>query len=149
MTFRAWKMKCLNSMTFQVFLMTCTNPATWNENSRGLGSKAKVPSVGKNPLPISLLINYYSLKINFVPCHHHRVKISEVAKCESSCKRLLVIYFQFLVHCALIMKIYRKQLNSSWHMYCNYQYYFLIISFSLYFNLQLCIYFQLYSCNLH
>ena len=30
-------------------------------------SKAKVPLVGKNPLPISLL-NYYSLKINFVPC---------------------------------------------------------------------------------
>ena len=31
----------------------------------GGGSKAKVPSVWKNPLPISLL-NYYSLKIKFV-----------------------------------------------------------------------------------
>ena len=39
--------------------------------------------LGKNPLPISLL-NYYSLKINFVPCHHQRVKISEVAKFENS-----------------------------------------------------------------
>ena len=40
--------------------------------------------MGKNPLPISLLINYYSLKINSVPCHHQRVKISEVAKFENS-----------------------------------------------------------------
>ena len=60
---------------------------------RGGGSKAKVPSVGKNPFPISLLINYYSLKINFVPYHHQRVKISGVAKFESGCKWLLVIYF--------------------------------------------------------
>ena len=64
--------------------MTCTNPATWNEKfQRGGRSKAKVPSVGKNPLPISLL-SYYSLKIKFVPCHHQRVKISEVAKFENS-----------------------------------------------------------------
>ena len=40
--------------------------------------------MGKNPLPISLLINYYSLKINSVPCHHQRVKISVVAKFENS-----------------------------------------------------------------
>ena len=84
--------------------MTCTNPATWNENSRGVGVlKQKYPPwggggwiffgnytftkkrnmLGKNPLPI-LLLNYYSLKINFVPCHHQRVKISEVAKFENS-----------------------------------------------------------------
>ena len=64
--------------------MTCTNPATWNEKFQGGGrSKATVPSVGKNPLPISLL-SYYSLKIKFVPCHHQRVKISEVAKFENS-----------------------------------------------------------------
>ena len=86
--------------------MTCTNPATWNKNSRGVGGlKQKCPPwgggggmdifwnytftkkrnmMGKNPLPISLLINYYSLKINSVPCHHQRVKISEVAKFENS-----------------------------------------------------------------
>ena len=82
--------------------MTCTNPATWNENSRGVGGlKQKCPPwggmdifwnytftkkrnmLGKNPLPI-LLLNYYSLKINFVPCHHQRVKISEAAKFENS-----------------------------------------------------------------
>ena len=64
--------------------MTCTNPATWNEKFQGGGrSKATVPSVRKNPLPISLL-SYYSLKIKFVPCHHQRVKISDVAKFENS-----------------------------------------------------------------
>ena len=52
--------------------------------SGGGRSKAKVPSVGKNPLPISLLINYFSLKIKFVHCHHQRVKISEVAKFENT-----------------------------------------------------------------
>ena len=87
--------------------MTCTNPATWNENSRGVGGlKQKCPPwgggmdifwnytftkkrnmLGKNPLPISLL-NYYSLKINFVPCHHQRVKISEVATKQNLKKRV-------------------------------------------------------------
>ena len=87
--------------------MPCTNPATWNENFRGVGGlKQKCPPcvcvwgggmdifwnytftkkrnmLGKNPLPI-LLLNYFSLKIKFVSCHHQRVKISEVAKFENS-----------------------------------------------------------------
>ena len=69
MTFQDWKMKCLNSMTFQVFHDLYKPRHMERKFQGGEQSKAKVPSVGKNPLPISLL-SYYSLKIKFVPCHH-------------------------------------------------------------------------------
>ena len=70
-------------MTFQVFHDLYKPRHMERKFQGGEQSKAKVPSVGKNPLPISLL-SYYSLKIKFVPCHHQRVKISEVAKFENS-----------------------------------------------------------------
>ena len=54
-SFQAWKMKCLNSMTFHIFHdMYKPCHMEWKFQGGG-GSKAKVPSVRKNPLPISLL----------------------------------------------------------------------------------------------
>ena len=47
----------------------------------GGGSKAKGSAPrGEKSIVNFTLKQYYSLKIKFVPCHHQRVKVNEVAK---------------------------------------------------------------------
>ena len=50
----------------------------------GWGVWSKSALRGEKSIANFTLKQYYSLKIEFVPCHHQRVKVNEVAKFENS-----------------------------------------------------------------